>query len=150
MKTEFTNEQPASMYLKVGLWLLGIILAVGIAVSLTMHFGSNEESREDLNGQWEGVSNDGYEFEAVIVEDYISIDLNINGIEGLYWDGELTLPREIRSGDPILSYPNIEKLEMSLYGSMSDRKTFVYEDGYILFDFQIMGTTREVALEEIE
>ena len=67
--------------------------------------------------------------------------------KSLYWVGSYNAQTEPNDTWEWVSERNHEQTDTSLYAAQSDTKTFKYEDGQIVYDASMLGTTQTVRLE---
>lgn len=130
---------------KIGGAALLSVLMVAILFALSVAAGG---SRESLDGEWAGEPNEGLIFEATIDGDSFEVYMVSDGVSSLYWKGDLPIGDGVENGDVLYSEADQEALAFSLIGSQLEEKEFYFADDNIVFDFGILGTTREVVLSE--
>lgn len=124
-----------------------IVALIGFVLLLT---GCATAPKEpvDIQGEWiASVSDTDISFESEIKNGVIKIDLVMGESTGLYWIGEF--PNELTNGDTFVGSGDMDQLELSLYGSLTDTKEFEFKNGNILFEFIIMGLSYDIEMEKI-
>lgn len=112
-------------------------------ILLVMHV--NSDSEEDVYGTYQGQWSGDYTFEAVVTEETITVHLDMDGLSGLYWLGDVDYVDGV-----VVSQADTEALSGSLLGSGLSEKHF-YHDGDILsFDFSILGMDERIEMERVD
>lgn len=76
------------------------------------------------------------------------LDLELDGLSGLYWAGDFDFGSDISSNEVVTSEVDESQMGRGLLTSGSSTKEFTYEDGSIFFEFSIMGVTETIELTE--
>jgi hypothetical protein len=111
------------------------VLAVLVCAAL---FVPEASEARMYNGTWQ--SSDGT-FIAHIKDDKIVMDLRVDDISGLYWEGTFK-----SKTNRITSKANRKVLNEALFGSEDRTKLFVYRAGRLHFPFSIQGVTKIISL----
>lgn len=110
-------------------------LAVLIAIALFIPEAS--EARM-YNGTWTSAD---HTFVAHIKDDRISMDMHVDDVRGLYWQGSFK-----STGNRITSKADRKVLANAAFGSEDKTKLFVYRAGRLHFPFRINGVTKVITL----
>jgi len=123
-----------------------VLVIMAVTFGLTACSDGSGNTPENLTGDWTWTK-DGINFEAMVTETEIEIYLTLDETRGLYWRG--TFETSLAPDSTYTSKGDLEALEASLYGSLDSTKEFTYEDGRLVYEFGIMGTSTEVWLEKV-
>jgi hypothetical protein len=123
------------------------LLLVPFALILTGCSTPTPSSTEptSLSGDW-AYSSDSTKFTGTVSGDDIEIYLTLDDSTGLYWSG--TFQDEAVNGEKISSDADVAALETSLFGSLDEKKDFVFKDGALVFEFTILGVTQDIQLKK--
>lgn len=114
----------------------------------------NVEPAEPLNlsGTWVQInseSEDSYQ-QAVIEDDYMTINWVNPDSEALYWAGTFVAPTEPGDSYAWSSENDTEKTGTALLASSDATKDFTYANGRISYELTAMGVTMTVEMERQE
>lgn len=126
------------------------LLLISIVTILTACSEGAGESTDDLTGTWKQTnSNDDASWmEATIEGDVISVDWVINNGDSrsIYWVGTYDAPGEEVSKHSWTSDNDVEATEFALLASTADTKEYTYEDGKLIFEVEMMGSTATIRM----
>lgn len=121
---------------------VGIMTIMG-AFLLVMHVIS-DDSEQDVVGHYKGEWMDGYHFEAEVTVETIRVDLDMDGMSGLYWLGDFSF-----EDGTVYSAADTTALNHSLLGSGLLSKEFHYSNDELSFDFSILGVDQVITMEKV-
>lgn len=106
----------------------------------------------DLKGSWVMRAEDGSDtqFQALIEDDYITVQLYGDGSSMIYWAGSYEAPTDAAKEFSWVSQNDKDVTKMSLLGSRDDTKEFRYKDGVLSCDITIQGKDGEIKMEKVE
>ena len=106
----------------------------------------------DLRGSWVMRAKDGSanEFQALVEDDYITVQMSIDGNTMIFWAGTYEAPKDAVEPYSWNSKNDKNVTGMSLIGSSDDTKEFRYEGGVLSCDITIQGEKAEIELEKVD
>lgn len=106
----------------------------------------------NLDGTWVQVnskSETDYQ-EMTIDGEAMTVDWISPDTRSVYWIGTFTPPTEAAESYAWTSQGDVDAMAAAILASTSETKDFAYEDGQIVYEVSMLGTTTTVRLERVE
>ena len=128
------------------------ITTILLAVASVIAFSGCSAGSTDLTGTWKTSAKTPVQFEAIVTDSTITINMVQDDMKALYWQGTFN-PKLPNSEDTtITSTADTKALEGSVLASLDATKVFRFTKGEVeqlSFDYGFMGVTQPVYLGRV-